>query len=47
MADVLFGAYVVFVVAIIFLCVHPKGKQLQQEYMAWKTTKDYFIYKDK
>jgi hypothetical protein len=34
MADVLFGIYTAFMIVVIILCVHPKGKQLQQEYMA-------------
>lgn len=45
-ADVLFTIYLIFLVAAIGLCIHPKGIALQQEYMAWRATKDYFYRKD-
>ena len=45
-ADFIFIVYIIIVVCAIGLCIHPKGIALQQEYMAWKATKNYFLYKD-
>lgn len=45
LADILFILYLIFIVAVIIFCVHPKGIELQQEYMAWKITRDYFMSK--
>ena len=45
-ADIIFIVYIVTLVCTIGLCIHPKGIALQQEFMAWKATKDYFCYKD-
>ena len=41
MADILFIIYIIMIICVVILCVHPKGIELQQEYLAWRTVKDY------
>ena len=41
MADILFVLYLIFMAAVAVLCIHPKGIKLQQEFMAFDTTKKF------
>lgn len=41
MADVLFVMYIVICVVILVGALTPAGKESQQEYMAFKTTRKY------
>lgn len=42
-ADIIFIVYIIVLVCAIGLCIHPKGIALQQEFMVFKTMKQYII----
>lgn len=42
-ADIIFIVYIIILVCAIGLCIHPKGIALQQEFMSFRTMKQYMI----
>ena len=47
MADIIFGIYVIFFIFVCLLAITPRGKELQQEYCAFRTTERYLKNKKK
>ena len=42
MADIIFGIYVIFFIFVCLLAITPRGKELQQEYYAFRATKRFY-----
>ena len=42
-ADIIFIVYFIFTIGIFILAIHPKGIALQQEFAAFRTTKNYCL----